>query len=138
MRQVYAVFVWIYFAAVVVQFFLAGLGVFVNPEDFGVHAMFGSLIALVGLVTLGLAFAARLPRRLVGLSALLPALVVVQVALVELGRAFLPPLAAFHVINALIIFSVSGYVALQARGVFASKVSTRTGVAPHETRAAHG
>jgi hypothetical protein len=120
MRQAYAVFTWIFFVAVVVQFFLAGLGVFVNPEDFGFHAMFGSLILLIGLLALALSFAAGLPRRTIGLTALLPVLVLVQVALVELGHAVLPVLAAFHVINALAIFALSGAVALQARGVFAS------------------
>ncbi len=130
LRQTYAVFTWLFLTAVVVQFFLAGLGVFVNPEDFGFHAMFGAIILLIGLLALALSFAAGLPWRTTGLTTLLPALVLVQVALVELGHAFLPALAAFHVINALVIFSVSGYVALQARSLFASHATAPAQVVP--------
>ncbi len=130
MRQTYAVFTWMFFAAVIVQFFLAGLGVFVSPEDFGIHAIFGSIILLVGILALLVSFAAGLPRRTIGLTALLPLLVIVQVALVEIGRVTTPVLAAFHVINALVIFSLSGYVALQARGVFASRESAARSATP--------
>jgi hypothetical protein len=130
MRQTYAVFTWLFLAAVVVQFFLAGLGVFVNPEDFGFHAMFGGIILLIGLLALALSFAAALPWRTTGLTALLPALVLVQVALVELGHAFRPVLAAFHVINALVIFSVAGAVALHARSLFASHAPVPANVVP--------
>lgn len=130
LRQTYAMFTWLFLTAVVVQFFLAGLGVFVNPEDFGFHAMFGGIILLIGLLALALSFAAGLPWRTTGLTALLPALVLVQVALVELGHAFLPALAAFHVINALVIFSVSGAVALHARGLLASHAPASANVVP--------
>jgi hypothetical protein len=130
LRQTYAALTWIFFAAVVVQFFLAGLGVFVSPADFGFHAMFGSIILLVGVLALALSFAAGLPWRTTGLTALLPLLVIVQVALVELGRAFLPVLAAFHVINALAIFALAGYVAAQARQVFAHQESATLNAVP--------
>lgn len=115
LRRTYIGLVWLFFAAVVVQFFLAGLGVFVSPRDFRYHAMFGGIILLIGLLGLIFSFAARLPWRTTGLTGLLPVLVLVQSTLVEFWRQGVLLVGAFHVINALIVFSVAGYMALRAR-----------------------
>lgn len=117
LRRVYVGFTWLFFVCVVVQFFLAGLGVFVSPSDFMFHAMFGGIILLVGLIGLILSFAARLSWRTTGYTALLPVLVLVQSTLVEFGHSGLHLIAAFHTVNALIVFSVAGYVALHARAL---------------------
>jgi hypothetical protein len=114
MRWMYATVAWILFAAVIVQFFLAGLGVFVGPQNFAVHAMFGGVILLGALIAVVLSFVARMPWRLIGLSALLPVLVVMQAVLVALGAAVAPALAALHPVNGLLIFSLSGALALRA------------------------
>lgn len=124
MRRIYAGATWLFFAAVIVQFFLAGLGVFVNSNDFAIHAIFGGIILLLGLLTLILAFAARLPWRRTGLTALLPLLVIVQSLLIEAGKSGAHLVSAFHVLNALLVFIVSGYVARQARSLFAAQPRT--------------
>ncbi len=115
LRKAYVGFAWLFFAAIVVQFFLAGLGVFVSPNDFGFHAMFGAIILLIGLLGLIISFLAQLPWKTTGLTALLPVLVLVQSTLVEMGRNGAHLVAAFHTVNALIVFSVAAYVALNAR-----------------------
>ncbi|HEV7128627.1 MAG TPA: DUF6220 domain-containing protein [Ktedonobacterales bacterium] len=115
MRWAYVVTVWIILAAVVVQVFLAGLGLFVSANLFAVHAMFGTLLGLVMLLGLGLAFAARLPRGMIGLTALLPGLVILQIVFIEVGRTSLHPVQALHVVNALAIFWVTIIVAQRAR-----------------------
>lgn len=117
LRQAYVGVAWLYLAAIVVQFFLAGLGVFVSPEDFRFHAIFGGIILLIGLLALILSFLAQLPWKTTGLTVLLPVLVLVQSTLVELGRNGIHLVAAFHTVNALIIFSVAAYVALNARAL---------------------
>lgn len=117
LRQAYVGFTRLFFASVVVQFFLAGLGVFVSPSDFKFHAIFGGIILLIGLIGLILSFAARLPWRTTGFTALLPVLVLVQSTLVEFGHNGLHLIAAFHTVNALIVFSVAGYIALNARAL---------------------
>ncbi len=124
LRKAYVGVAWLYLAAVVVQFFLAGLGVFVSPEDFKFHAIFGGIILLIGLIGLILSFLAQLPWKTTGLTALLPVLVLVQSTLVEMGRSGVHLVAAFHTVNALIVFSVAAYIALNARAL--AELSTRS------------
>jgi hypothetical protein len=114
MRWTYMTFAWMLVAAVIVQFFLAGLGVFVGAQNFEIHAMFGGVILLGAPVAVVLSFAARLPWRLIGLGALLPVLVLLQAVLVELGATVAPALAALHPVNGLLIFTLSGAMALRA------------------------
>lgn len=141
LRRAYVGFTWLFFASVVVQFFLAGLGVFVSPSDFRFHAIFGGIILLIGLIGLILSFAAQLPWRTTGFTALLPVLVLVQSTLVEFGHNGLHLIAAFHTVNALIVFSVAGYMALNARalaglratGRETTKVSSQTAAKTRET-----
>lgn len=119
MRWAYVGYAWIILAAVVVQFFLAGTGVFAGASNFQTHANFGNAIFLVTLVGLVLAFAARLPWRTIGLTALLPVLVGLQSVFIEFWHSGLGDLAAFHVINGLAIFSLAGFLALRSRGYIA-------------------
>jgi hypothetical protein len=114
MRWTYATVAWILFAAVIVQFFLAGLGVFAGAQNFAIHAMFGGIILLGTLVAVVLSFVARLPWRLIGLGVLLPILVLLQSVLLGLGQAVTPALAALHPVNGLLIFALAGTVAVRA------------------------
>ncbi len=119
LRWAYVVYAWIILAAVVVQFFLAGRGVFAGASNFQTHANFGNTIFLVTLVGLVLAFAARLPWKTVGLTALLPVLVGLQSLFITFWHSGLGGLAALHVINGLAIFSLAGFLALRSRGYIA-------------------
>ena len=123
MRWAYIVTAWIILVAVFVQVFLAGLGLFVAGEYFGLHAMFGTLLGLLMLIELGFAFAARLPRGAVGLTALLPALVILQILFVEIGRAGPHVVSALHPVNALVIFGVAALIAWRARGFVPTRAS---------------
>jgi hypothetical protein len=115
MRWTYVVFAWLILAAVVVQFFLAGLGVFGGTGGFQAHIALGYSLLFVMLIGLLLAFAARLPWRTIGLTALLPVLVFLQSVFISVWHAGLPDVAALHVVNALAIFSLSGFLALRSR-----------------------
>lgn len=121
MRRTYAVYAWLILAAVIVQFFLAGLGVFAGPSNFQTHATFGYTIFFIMLLGLLLAFAARLPGRLIGLTALLPLLVFLQSVFIAFRDSGLPALAALHVVNGLAIFSLSAFLALRSRAYFAAR-----------------
>lgn len=110
-RWTYVVFTWLMFAAVVVQFFLAGLGVFGGPGGFQAHVTLGYSLLFVTLIDLALAFAARLPRSVIGLTALLPALVLLQSVFIAVWHSGLPVVAALHVVNGLAIFSLAGLLA---------------------------
>ncbi len=72
------------------------------------------MLAIPILLLLVLALAGRLGSRLIGLSALLVVLTVVQVMLPSL-RFSLPFVAALHVVNALALLGVSGAITRQGR-----------------------
>lgn len=114
MQWTYVVFAWLILAAVTVQFFLAGLGVFAGASNFEAHRMLGYSLSFVMLIGLLLSFAARLPWRTIGLMALLPVLVFLQSVFIAFWHTGLPGLAALHVINGLAIFSLAGFLALRA------------------------
>jgi hypothetical protein len=130
MRWTYAVSAWIIFVAVIVQFFLAGMGVFADAHTFQIHAYVGYGLFFVMLIVLLVAFAARLPWRVIALTAVLPALVVLQSILIQVGRSGLPAIAALHPVNGLAIFTLAGFLALRSRSYVAARKPHRvkTGV----------
>lgn len=116
-RRVHAWLAWLFVAAVLVQVFLAGLGIFAAEVGFGWHVEFGYTV--IGIVTLGVllsAIAGGLPRREIGLSLLLLVLYVVQTALPQ-ARASLPAVAALHPVNAVLLFTLGGIIARRSASV---------------------
>jgi hypothetical protein len=86
------------------QFFLAGLAVFSDTVDFDPHAIVGSLLTLLALVLVILAFAGR--RSAVQPSAVLLGLMIVQHVLGGVGED-VPILGALHPVNGLLILGVA-------------------------------
>jgi hypothetical protein len=97
-------------AGLVVQVFLAGLGVFDSPERFELHASFGFTLMAFPLLMLLSGLAGELGRRLIGLSALIFALFFVQSLLVSV-RADAPAVAALHPLDGFLILFLSITVA---------------------------
>ena len=112
MRWIYVVSAWLIFGVVIVQFFLAGLGVFAG--DFQMHVALGYTILFLMLLVLVIALAARLPWRTLGLTALLPVLVFLQSLFIEAWSNGLVDIAALHVVNGLAIFSLAGILAVRS------------------------
>ena len=106
---------WLFLVCVVVQVYLAGLGVFDRPETFLTHRDFGYLFGLLTLVLLVLALVGRLPRRFVGASVLLLVLFAFQSVFVAL-REGMPALAALHPLNGFLILGVAAVVAWSSSG----------------------
>lgn len=120
MRWTYVVFAWLFVAAVAVQFFFAGLFIFkAGSEDF--HATLGFSLFFAAILYTLFAFAARLPWRAAGLTALLIALVFLQPTL---AFAPVPLLRAFHPVNALLIFTLAISLALRSRQFLLSRAAT--------------
>jgi hypothetical protein len=111
MRRIYVVSAWLIFAVVIVQFFLAGLGVFAG--NFQMHVALGYTILFLMLLVLVIALVARLPWRTVGLTTLLPVLVFLQSIFIEAWSNGLTYLAALYVVNGLAIFSLAGILAVR-------------------------
>ena len=122
-RQALPVVGALFVACVVVQVFLAGLGVFDDPRSFVTHREFGYLFGMLTLVLLALALAARQSRRVIGLSALL----LLQFALQSLLVALRPsPLAALHPLNGFLILLVAIVVTRAAWATRAAPAGVRT------------
>jgi Family of unknown function (DUF6220) len=135
LRSIWSVLLTLFLAMIPIQFYLAGHGamegsnVATHVGDKGIHisrtimstawdphAIFGTLMLLVSLLILLVAFGARLPRRLLGMTAGLFVLMVIQA--IVLG-AFNDSsstrwIAAIHPVNALLIIGLA--ISLMVRG----------------------
>ena len=112
-RPAHLVVAWLLVAGVVVQIFLAGLGVFRGPEAFANHRDFGFMLELLPLVLLLLGLVARLGRRAALLAASIFGLFILQSVFVGL-RAEAPEVAALHPVNGFLIALLSIVLARDA------------------------
>jgi hypothetical protein len=93
---------WLLVAGLVVQVFLAGLGVFRRSASFDAHRDFGFLLELLPIVLLILGLIARHGRRPAFLAAGIFGLFLLQSIFVGL-RADAPEVAALHPVNGFLI-----------------------------------
>lgn len=109
LRMFYVGWIGLIAGALVLQFYLAGYGVFAfaGLPPFDAHRALGDLIGIAILAALLLAFAARVPWRITGVSAALLVLMAIQSALAFAG---IQGIAAFHVVNGVLIFVVTLYL----------------------------
>lgn len=126
----------VFVGCIVIQVFLAGLGVFDDPSSFATHREFGYLIGMFTLVLLVLSLVARSRRQVTGYSALLLVQFALQSVLVAL-RADVPWLAALHPINGFLILLVAIAVTRAAwaerrAGVGQDVASSRVAIATRE------
>ena len=114
MRSVHRVVLSVFTLGVIVQFFLAGLGVFRVQHGasdarfghtFGPHRALGNVLFIVGLLVLVAAIVARLGRTRVLISLMLPLLVFVQSILANDGP---PWVRALHPVVAVLILALAG------------------------------
>lgn len=108
---------WLFLACVIVQVFLAGLGVFAGSRNFDLHREFGYLFGWLTLVLLVLALVGRLGRRWIGLAGAILVLFAFQSVFVAL-RGAIPAVAALHPVNALAIFWLAVLLARGAHRAF--------------------
>jgi hypothetical protein len=112
-RYVYLALVWLYVAGILVQVFLAGIGLFGVARDFQPHIGLGWLLHLVPILLLIAAAVAQVGSRLIWWNV---ALLVVQFVqpLLALARNDSPVVAAFHPVLALIVFWLAFTIGLKA------------------------
>ena len=130
-----AVVAWLFAACIVVQVFLAGLGVFDGPQQFETHRNFGYLFGWLTLVMVIIAAVGRLGRALIGLSLL----ALVQFALQSvfiLFREDLPAIAALHPVNGVLLLIVAIAIGRRAwagrRAATQAAAAAATSLAPAE------
>ena len=98
-------------AAIVLQFFLAGIGIF-GAASIQAHRITGYLITLAAVLLLVFALIGQLGRPRIMFSAILLVLLVVQIALIESNQ---PWIEALHSLNALAILGVTAQLAMRGR-----------------------
>lgn len=101
-RRGYVLFAGTFVIGVAIQVFIAGMAVFVDPVNWGIHAGFVHVLEILSLAMLVLAFLGRLPRELKSFPVVLFVLIGVQYA-TALGFSN-SVVAAIHPVNALVIF----------------------------------
>jgi len=86
----------------VIQVFLAGLGVFDRPASFATHRDVGYLLSMIPFLLAVAGLIGGVPRRLTGLAVAIFVLFMVQSLLVGM-RASAPSVAALHPVNGFLI-----------------------------------
>jgi hypothetical protein len=97
-RRIHLFVAGLFVAGVVVQVFLAGLGVFDGPRSFVTHTTWGFSLQVFPLVLLVLALIGRLGRRQVVYPLVLIVMFILQSVFVAV-RGDLPMVAALHPVN---------------------------------------
>ena len=113
MARLYTGLAWVILAGLLFQFYLAGTALF-GATTFEAHRSLGMTLALPVVALLLLAIAGRMGWRLIGISALVLVLTVVQMRLPDL-RDNVSWVAALHPVNALAIGGVTSFCARQGR-----------------------
>lgn len=132
-RSVLAAVAWLFVACIVVQIFLAGLGVFDDPRAFVSHREFGYIFGWVTLIMLVAALVARVPRRLLALVGLTLVMFAFQSILVAV-RADYPAVAALHPVNGAVLLIVAIVVARSAWALRSSALDVPAVAHPLATR----
>jgi uncharacterized protein DUF6220 len=109
-RTIHAVVAWLFVAALVVQVFLAGLGVFGSPTTFATHRDVGYALSLIPIVLLVVGLLGGLGRRLALLAVLVFGLFILQSVFVAM-RASAPGIAALHPVNGFMIILLALVIA---------------------------
>jgi hypothetical protein len=104
---------WLFLAAVVTQVYFAGLMLFGHNGGRDLHEGLGYSLGTFGVLFLGLPALARAGRRTIVLGVVLAVTTFFQPSL-TLARDGAPLVAAFHPVNALLIFTLSAVIARRA------------------------
>jgi hypothetical protein len=113
LRRAHLVVAWAFVAGVVIQVFLAGLGVFESSARFGTHVGWGYLLGMSTFVLIALSAIGGLGRRQVLYALGLLGMFAVQSFLVY-ARDSSPVVAALHPVNGFAILFVSIAMAREA------------------------
>jgi hypothetical protein len=113
LQRIYAGWLSLIAVLIVVQLYLAGYGVYAfnGLKGFDAHLVLGDVIGVAILISLGLAFAARVPRRILMFNGALVVLMIIQFILAHTG---VQVISALHIVNGVVIMGVSGFITGQA------------------------
>ena len=110
----YSALAWLTLALGVLQFLLAGLGIF-GASSFSAHETVGYTFHTIAVVVFLLALVGPRTGRDIGLGFLLAALATVQIYLPQL-RGDAPAVAAFHPLLALLLLGLASHIGTRYLG----------------------
>lgn len=119
-RFAYAALAWAFVAAIVLQVFFIGLGLFVDSENLELHRNFGWILHLAPLPVLVATALARAGRTRI-LQATGLVVVIFFVPILAAVRSDLPYAAAFHPVGALLAFWLATGLARDATRLIGSE-----------------
>ena len=119
-RFAYAALAWAFVAAILLQVFFIGLGLFVGSENLELHRTFGWILHLAPLPVLVATALARAGRTRI-LQAAGLVVVIFFVPILAAVRSDLPYAAAFHPVGALIAFWLAAVLARDATSLVGSE-----------------
>jgi uncharacterized protein DUF6220 len=122
-RVAYVVAAWIFVLCVLVQLFLAGLGVFAGYQNFFTHRDFAYLFGWLPLVMVLVGLVGRLPRRMIVGALVLFGLMALQSVFIAF-RTQRPELAALHPVNGGVILLLGVWLAQRARAFVPAPLGT--------------
>jgi hypothetical protein len=105
-RTVHAVIAWLLVAALVIQVWLAGRGVFESPGLFATHRDVGYTLSIFPIVLLVLGVLGGMGRRVAIMAAVIFGLMILQSVFVVM-RTSTPAIAALHPVNGFLILLVA-------------------------------
>jgi hypothetical protein len=122
MRVLYVILAWLFALCILIQVFLAGLSIFESPGLISLHIAFAHTFEFIPILLLITALLGRFPRSIPLFSLLLILQFALQYAFVQLSGQFSEPfVAAFHPVNAVVMFWVTLYVARRSTAVIARR-----------------
>ena len=121
-RPIHLALAWLLVAGLVVQIFLAGLGVFAGASNFATHRDVGYLLQALPFFMAIAAWLGKLGRREIVVAVVIFALFFVQ-SLLVLARDSVPAIAALHPVNG---FLVTWLAVGIARDAWARRSAVRT------------
>jgi hypothetical protein len=127
-RLAYRWLAWLFVACVIVQFFLAGLGVFAGTSNFELHRNWGYTFGYLLLIMVATAVVGRMPRAAWAAPIGVIVLFALQSVFVAL-RTDAPVIAALHPVNAVAIFAVSWWIARSSADWQRERAPERTSAA---------
>jgi hypothetical protein len=111
--QIHPILARLFLAGLLLQFYLAGAGLF-GAGSFQPHRLLGDALTALSILFPILALVGRLGQKLVGLSVLLVVLMIVQFMLPSI-RGSVSLIAALHPVNALALMGVAAMMRRSGR-----------------------
>lgn len=105
-RIIFTVLTAVFAACVVVQVFLAGMAIFIDPLNWGMHSIFVRYFTFLPILMLIFSFIGRLPRDMLGGSLAMFVMFIAEYITATFSANF-PLLSALHPVIALMLFGAS-------------------------------